>query len=329
MELELDGLSWWGIDPHEHDRGEEQSDKATIASTLILAHEQGIGTIFGMPNTARPVINRYRVWERLALVPEGERKNYRLYVGLTGDESQIIEALWCYDNIPEVIGLKMFVGKSVGDLSVIDIAKQRMVYRILAKHGFKGVLALHCEKEESMDSRIWDPDNPITHGWARPEIAENVSTGDQIEYALLEGFVGRLHICHVSSPMSVYIIETGRKMGLTISCGLTPQHAKWDERIMRRPDGLLYKVNPPLRPMQSVLEMRRMLVEGRINLIETDHAPHTAVEKGRPLCLSGIPSMTEYRKFVMEFLPSLGLTASAIKALTRDNVIEIFGDKLR
>jgi len=321
-------FDWWAICPHVHCRDEEWRQKATIAEVFRLAHSQGIKMIFDMPNVFRPVIDRFRIWERLALVPPGERENYRLYIGLTGDESQILEALWCYDNIPEVIGLKMFAGRSVGNLSVIKEDSQRMVYRVLTQHGFQGVLAVHCEKEEAMNVKLWNPARPITHTWARSEVAEFASIADQAMFALSAGYQGRLHICHVSSPMSVRQVGLAKTHGLHISCGATPHHLMWDESKMTGADGLIYKMNPPLRSAVTVARLRQELVEGRIDCIETDHAPHTPEEKAPPLCLSGYPSLQLYRQFVTVFLPGLGLTEDAIKALTRDNILEIFSDKI-
>lgn len=321
-------LDWRAICPHVHCRDEEQKRKTTIAEVLRLAHSQGVEMIFDMPNVFRPVIDRNRVWERLALVPASEKKNYWLYVGLTGDESQILEALWCYNNIPEVIGFKMFAGKSVGNLSVVEENRQRAAYRILEENRYRGVLAVHCEKESYMNNTIFDPANPITHCWARPESAEDVSVSDQIGFALAAGFQGRLHICHVSSPMSVHLVDVGRSDGLLVSCGVTPHHLMWDERMMLGSDGLIYKMNPPLRSTESVIWLRRLLQEGLIDCAETDHAVHTPEEKSTPKCLSGYPSMNLYKQFTTEFLPSLGLTKNAIKALTRDNILEIFSDKI-
>lgn len=316
------------IDPHAHCRDEEQRDKATIAGVFTLAHSQGVDMIFDMPNTARPVTNRERIYERLFLVPKNQKKYYRLYAGLTGSEEQIEEAVWCYNCIFQVVGFKMFAGRSVGDLSVVEVNDQRMVYHWLAERKFRGVLAVHCEKEVFLKPKLWDPSNPISHTWARPMKAEVESVRDQIRLAIEEGYSGRLHICHVSCPESVALINEARVVGLRISCGATPHHLMWNESMMNGPDGLVYKMNPPLRPELAVLQLRKQLLAGMIDMIETDHAPHTPTEKQPPQCLSGYPSLELYSKFVTEFLPGLGLSQTQIKALTCDNILKVFGDKL-
>ena len=113
-------FGWWGYDIHVHCRDEEQCDKATIASTLELSHSQGVQVICDEPNHTRPVTNRERVTERLALVPKGEEKSYLIWLGLTGDQQQLTEGLWCYNNKREVVGFKVFLCLGQGELSITD-----------------------------------------------------------------------------------------------------------------------------------------------------------------------------------------------------------------
>ncbi|MFA7253386.1 MAG: dihydroorotase family protein [Patescibacteria group bacterium] len=321
-------LPWWAIDMHVHCRDEEQWRKTTIKEVLRLSRMHGIGMIIDMPNTARPVLDRDRVRERLALVPKKEKDHYRLYVGLTDDERQIAEALWCYDNIPEVLGLKMFADESVGSLSITEKDAQRKVYRILAKQNYFGAVLVHCEKKSLRKPWLWDPSNPISHTWARPEESEVESVRDQIQLAMEEDFRGRIHICHVSCPQSVELVRDARSMELLISCGVTPHHWLWYDDIMNSQDGLIYKMNPPLRRRELVLKLRDQVATGLVAVIETDHAKHTPEEKNCPECLSGYPSMELYGQFVREILPASGLTPGAIRFMTRDNILRIFSDKL-
>lgn len=316
------------IDPHTHCRDEEQWRKATIAGTLAMARSQGVGKVFDMPNVKRPVTSAARVMERLALVPPGLEEMYRLYVGLTNDPDQVVEAVRCYDTIDQVVGLKLFAGTSVGGLSVTNVADQRAIYQMLARMGYKGVIAVHCEKEELLRPERWNPEIPFSHTLARPMIAEIESVRDQIEFALDAGFGGWLCICHVSCPESVRLVSAGRDAGLHVACEVTPHHLLWNSLQMRLPDGLLYKMNPPLRPPEAVVELRQQLLDGLIHYVGTDHAPHTEEEKLNSPHLSGYPSLTLYHEFVDGFLPRLGLTPAQTQALTYDNIASVFGNKL-
>lgn len=315
------------IDPHVHFRDEEQSYKETIIHGLLTAKEQGVDYVFDMPNTARPIITEQDVQRRLRYVPQTEKSRYFLYVGATSDEEQLKEAIRLVRDYREVIGIKMFAGKSTGNLQIIDESEQKKVYQTLTENNYSGVLAVHCEKESFMKN-LFDPTNPITHCLSRPKQAEIESAKDQIRYAIETGFSGTLHICHVSCKETVDLVEEARKK-IRITCAATPHHLMWDDGMMLRPDGLLYKMNPPLRSKQDVEALRGCLEKRLIDWVETDHAPHTIGEKlhnGHP---SGYPSLYLYKRCVEEFLPSLGLDRKQIEDLTFNNIVKTFKLDLR
>lgn len=317
------------IDPHVHCRDGIEARKATIAGTLELANEQGVGIIFDMPNTDPPIITEEDVNKRIELVPSDQVNRYFLYIGATAISKQLRGAVECYYRHPRIIGIKMFAGRSVGDLAIIGFDEQRNVYRVLADLGYEGVLAVHCEKESLMDSGVWDPTYPKTHSCARPKEAEIESVRDQIELARESLFKGNLHICHISTPEAVELVDGAWRAGdIRITCGATPHHLMLDWNEMIKVDGLLCKMNPPLRDRETVEGLRRCLTEGEIDWVETDHAPHQRKEKLGFPHLSGYPSLGLYRNFIEEFLPNLGLTDGQIEDLTYNNIIKVFGSKL-
>ncbi len=312
------------IDPHVHCRDGNEAYKETIKHVFEVAKAQGVKIIFDMPNTKPPILTEADVLERLELVPKTEVGNYFLFLGLTSDEQQLQEAVNVYRKFKEVIGFKLYAGESVGDLAVIDPKKQFGIYRILADLNYKGVLAVHCEKESELKSEEWDPLNPISHSFARPQQAEISAIQDQIRFAKEMDFQGTLHIVHISCPKSVELVDEARK-DIKITCGVTPHHILWDAREMNRPDGLLYKMNPPLRSQVTVSGLIKLLIAGKIDWIETDHAPHAIGEKLFFPYLSGFPSLYLYRKFVEEFLPSIGVSPKQIRKLTFENICRTFG----
>ncbi|MFC1461851.1 dihydroorotase family protein, partial [Verrucomicrobiota bacterium] len=281
------------IDPHVHCRDGKQSYKETIAHVFDLCDEQGVDIIFDMPNTDPPILGPADVEARLKLVPEHARARYRLYMGATADKKQLSAAADMVRDSKSVIGLKLYAGKSIGNLAVIDEAQQKQVYEHLVSAGFQGMLAVHCEKK-ALTTSAFNPDNPYTHSLARPIEAETASITDQVRFAKTAGFQGKLHICHVSSASSVALVEAARN-DLNITCGVTPHHLLWSVERARRPDGLLYKVNPPLRDPSETMALRDALKQGSIDWIETDHAPHPVSEKLYPPHASGYPSLCLYR----------------------------------
>jgi dihydroorotase len=313
------------IDPHVHCRDFEENYKATIESTLDLAMHQGVKYVFDMPNTRPPIIDEATLKRRLDSVPQRYKENYFLYLGLTADDDQVKRAVELYHNYPQVIGFKMFAGKSVGGLAIINPDKQFEVYKTLTEEKYEGVIAVHCEKEDYIKP-VFNPKIPITHAFQRPPIAEIESIKDQITFAKESGFKGNLHILHLSTSEGLEEVIKAKKL-IKITSGVTPHHIMLNYSSMLGNMGLMYKVNPPLRDISNVFALRRALKEDKIDWIESDHAPHTLDEKLSKY-FSGMPSLLLYRTFVSNFLPYIGLSAKQIENLTYNNIIRTFSNKL-
>jgi dihydroorotase len=312
------------IDPHVHCRDWDQSYKATILSTTQLAREQGIKAIFDMPNTIPiPITTKELVDRRFRTAEEeGCSDGYYLYIGATEDPEQLREAIEVVKSNSRVIGMKMYAGKSVGDLAIVKKKSQMKVYKELSDGGYDGVLVVHCEKESLFNMDLWDPRIPYSWNLARPKEAEVGSIKDQIELAKLTKFEGNLHVCHISCPEAVDVVQQARG-DMRITCAATPHHPTYSTMNMMGRKGLMYKVNSPLRYFEDMMHLRRYIKLGLIDWIETDNAPHTRDEKMYPPYMSGIQSM----KFYSVFLDSLrrdGLTEEQIHELTYENIINVF-----
>ncbi len=313
------------IDPHVHCRDGNESYKETIAHVLRLCDQQGIAIIFDMPNTDPPLLTARDAETRLKLVPQDEQSRYRMYLGVTKNPEQVRAAAAAVTDTEYVIGLKLYASPSVGPLAVIAEKDQRQVYQTLADAGYTGVLAVHCEKKSALIN-AFDPQQPQTHSLARPAAAEAQSIADQIRCAESVGFQGILHICHLSTAAGLEAKQnTQGKLKLT--CGVTPHHLLWSASQANGPEGLLYKVNPPLRDPSDTIALRKALKDGNIDWIETDHAPHPVSEKLYPPYASGYPSLCLYRTLVKELLPGWGFSDDRIQAVTGDTVRRTFDER--
>ena len=314
------------IDPHVHCRDWNEKQKETIEHALIVAENIGLDAIFDMPNTNPEITTKERVKERLELAKSTNSKVfYGLHIGLTSDPIQIKNAVEIYYNEPQVVGLKLFAGKSVGNLEVIDEKKQQLIYDTLSKLKDDGVLVVHCEKEGDMINELWDPKNPISHCYARPPIAEINSVIDQIKFAKDNNFKGHLHIAHVSVPESVDLIKKARNF-LDISCGVTPHHILLNHDYMLKENGIMYKMNPPLRCDAFSSILIEYLKEGLIDNLESDHAPHTIKDKIDKY-MSGIPNLPFWPVIINELKTNYDFTEQKIKEINHDNIINIYSKK--
>jgi len=345
------------ICPHVHLRDWNQKYKETVKHGLYIAERAGLSGVFDMPNTDPAITTRVLVEERLNLAKSANSPVfYGLYVGVTSDPKQIKEAVKAWrdlfsrggpdtDNLGRVgvVGLKMFAGHSVGNLGIVKEKEQKLVYKTLAEEGFDGVLAVHCEKESLLKPQLWNPSNPISHCYARPFQAEVESIRDQINFSKATGFKGHLHICHITNSRSVELVVEAKQKERRISCGVTPHHCLLDEKCMEQENGLLYKVNPPLRTydmkakqsfLSSVFDpdffpplgtdfLLYDLEEGLIDWIETDHAPHILSEKLNEMYMSGFPGLPFYPHFI-KYLKKDGFPDELLYKITHYNIEDTF-----
>lgn len=219
------------IGVHEHCRGLNRKDpsdklayKATIDEVLKVAAALGLKVICDMPNTDPLLTSEEVLLARIGAAKKSAHRGvkYMTWFGLTANPEQIARAVYLWKKYPEVVGLKMFAGKSIGNLAIIAEPDQRIVYQTLSRLGYTGPIAAHCEEESLINLKLYNPRQPWTWNFARPEESENFSIAQQIRLAKETGFQGHLHICHVSSHESVEIINAAKKAGVKISCGITP-----------------------------------------------------------------------------------------------------------
>jgi len=327
------------IDPHVHLRDWNQNNKETLDHGIDVAYRAGLDCIFEMPNTDPAITSRDSIEKRIELADKAVLKLgvpffHGLYAGITPDPAQIEEMVKSYSDLfPRVIGLKMFAGNSTGNMGILDERSQKRVYSTLAKLGYKGVLAVHCEDERFISKDIWHPEKPFSHCLSRPPTSEIESVKNQLEFARKAGFKGTLYICHVSVPYSLEEIERVRKHSrLNVCSEISPHHAVLNDKYIEKQDGLLLKMNPPLRPKWMQERMLNSVLEGRIDWIGTDHAPHTLKDKLEGGWVddkyvghcSGIPGLPFYPLFI-KLLRSKGASEQLIDDITHNNIVKTFG----
>jgi len=318
------------IDPHVHLRDWKQEHKETVLHGLNTAYRAGLDAVFEMPNTDLPLTSRDTLVNRRLLADEAIRRLklnifHGMYAGITADPTQIAAVVEAHDDFfPRVVGLKMFAGQSTGNMGVIEESQQQLVYETLAGLGYKGVLVVHCEKESLMRSDLWNLEVPYSHALARPPEAEAESVKDQIRFAQKAGYKGTLHIAHISTPDAFYALDMARYTSdFTITCEITPHHAMLNTDMMTRERGHTLKMNPPLRPKHMQEHMLKLLLDGKITYIATDHAPHTIKEKQSNKSPSGIPGLPYYPAF-LQYLHSKGMSEEELNTYAHDNILKTF-----
>ena len=315
------------IGMHEHCRDTDQKAKGTIEETRIKAREMGFKVICDMPNTDPPITTETALLERLEIAKESDYTGvkYMVWFGLTSDPEQIRKAVELYNKYEEIVGFKIYAAKTTGTEGLLTREKQKIVYETLAELDYDDDIAVHSEEESLTESDKFDPAAPETHADARPEVSETFSINQQIELIKETGFKGHIHICHLSSHNSVKIIEEAKADGMRISCGITPQMLIFSTDQMRRmrwKDAMDLKCNPPVRNEANRTKMIDALYKGEIDIVETDHAPHTDRDKEDDFA-SGVKSL-HLMKILIIVLKMNSFSDERIKEVLRDKPLEIF-----
>lgn len=198
-------------------------------------------------------------------------------------------ALLTQDNLGELpglvregaLGFKVFLGTSVGNIAAPPLGT---LYEQMRRAGPRRI-AFHAEDNELNEHftrlcRELPGDDPALLPRARPDISEAEAVARAIRLAEYTG--AAIHICHVSAARSLALIREAKRRGLPVSAETCPQYLFLDSGDYPRL-GTRMKVNPPVRSAEDREALWRGIAEGIIDMIASDHAPHTAEEKDRPL----------------------------------------------
>lgn len=309
------------IDPHVHLRDWKQAEKETVAHGLSVAKSCGFTHVFDMPNTNPPLTDRKTIQKRFELAEGIEGITYHLWAGITADPKQIAEVVSVYRELyPRVVGLKMFFGQSTGNMGICDYETQLAVFRTLKELNYRGVVAIHAEKESLLQPERYIQGRFETHSLARPPEAEIESVRDAITIAERSGFEGTIHIAHVSTKGAIEEIVRARET-MRVTMGVTPHHALFTVQDAADHDRYL-KMNPPLRGEEDRKAVFASLLDGTATWMESDHAPHTRQQKESGA--SGIPGF-ENMLLLIEALKKAGISETRLRELTYRNAAELFG----
>jgi dihydroorotase len=174
--------------------------------------------------------------------------------------------------------VKIYMGSTTGDLLLGEREGQLKAFRLAKEKG--KIVMVHAEDEKTIlentakaKKNNWN--HVKYHARIRPPEAETNAVKRALALCAETG--AKMHVCHVSSFESVPLIEQAKKWG-AVSCGVTPNHLFLDSDDAGKLGNLL-KVNPPLGPRHNRAMLWQALREGKFDIIESDHAPHTEEEK--------------------------------------------------
>lgn len=262
------------VDMHVHLRDPGLTYKEDILSGSAAAARGGVTSMACMANTDPAVDTPELVSYVLDRAKQGSGVQIfpiaALSKGLRGEEPTDADAL-----------KKAGAVALSDDGSNVDNANLMRDVLIRARRLHLPVLC-HCEDTSMVEGRAVNEGSVSRQLWleGRPAIAEELMV--MRDAMLAEETGARVHICHVSTAKSVEIIRRMKKKGAPITCETCPQYfLLTEDEVLAQ--GSMARVNPPLRTAQDVKGVLAGLKDGTIDVIATDHAPHSAEEKARPL----------------------------------------------
>lgn len=265
------------IDLHIHLREPGGEKKETIETGTLAAARGGFTTVAAMPNT-RPVPDSKEQMEWLQNRIQ-ETANVRVlpYASITvrqlGKELTDFEALKC-------AGAFAFTDDGVG----VQEAGMMLAAMRKAKEVNKAIVA-HCEDNSlinkgSVHEGTFSKKHEIN---GIPSVCESVQIARDVLLAEAAGC--HYHVCHISTKESVRVVRDAKRAGIKVTAEVTPHHLLLSEDDIPGLD-TNYKMNPPLRGAADQQALIEGLLDGTIDFIATDHAPHTIEEKGEGMLLA-------------------------------------------
>ena len=269
------GGCWVGpglVDLHTHLRQPGREEAETVETGSRAAALGGFTTIVAMPNTTPAIDSAGVVREVLALATTALCRvevSAAITVGRAGQRLSPMAEL-------ADLGVRLFTDDGTG------VQDSRLMRRALEYAGpLNVVLAQHCEDEVLaaggiMHEGAWSSRMGVP---GQPAEAEELMVLRDIALARLTGT--RVHFQHLSTARSVAMVRSAKDAGLKVTCEATPHHLTLTDEACRGFDPV-FRVNPPLRPPEDRDAVRAGLLDGTIDAVATDHAPHDQEAKEQP-----------------------------------------------
>ena len=305
------------IDAHVHFREPGDAHKETWATGSRSAAAGGVTTVVDQPNTAPPTITG-EAFDRKAELAAASAVDYGINGGVTGN--------WAPDSLFDrsVLALgEVFLADSTGGMG-IDTDRFAAAVERAADAGV--VVTVHAEDATRFDETARDRDTGGTGRdadaahWSeyRPAAAEVAAVEEAVEIGAAAG--AAIHIAHTSTPEGV---DAAVDAGAT--CEATPHHL-----FLSHDDatdlGTYGRMNPPLRSETRREGLWDRLRSGKVDIVATDHAPHTAAEKEAGLwdAPSGVPGVETMLPLLLERARLGGISHERVRDVTAANVAAVF-----
>ncbi len=266
------------IDDQVHFREPGLTHKAEIRTEAIAAVAGGITTFMEMPNTVPPTLTQTLLQQKYDRAAEVSVANYSFFMGASNDNLEEV----LKTNPQNVCGVKIFMGSSTGNMLVDNEAVLESIFR-----NSPMLIATHCEDEMTVKTNLahykslYGENVAIEHHpLIRSEKACYLSSSKAVALALKTG--ARLHILHISTAKEIALFNNDVPLDKKKITAEACIHHLWFTDKDYSSKGNLIKWNPAVKKESDREAIRKAVNENIIDIVATDHAPHTLEEKALP-----------------------------------------------
>ena len=298
---------------HFREPGNEHKEDFETGSRAALLG--GVTGLFEMPNTFPPTTDKTAMQDKLRRARSRMHCNYAFYAGATPDN---IPRLGALERMPGCCGVKVFLGSSTGNLLVPDDTHVEAILRATRRR-----VAFHSEDEYRLEARkdYRRAGDVASHlDWRDTQTATRATAR---VLALLRKTRRKAHILHVSTAQEMKLLAAAP----LASVETTPQHLSLEAPDCYERLGSFAQMNPPLRSGAHRRALWRALRAGVVDIIGSDHAPHTKKEKARPYpdSPSGMPGVQTLLPVMLDHVNAGRLSLARLVSLTSHRPRQLFG----
>jgi dihydroorotase len=276
----------------------------------------GVTAVFEMPNTKPNTDSADAIGDKLARAHHRMWCDHAFYVGATNHNAADLAEL---ERLPGTAGVKIFMGASTGDLLVSEDAR---LAEVLAS-GHRRV-AIHAEDEARMNARAGEriAGDAASHPVWRDDESALLATKRIL--GLARAARRRIHVLHVTTPAELALLGQNKDIA---SCEVTPQHLTLAGEEAYPRLGTLAQMNPPIRSGEHRDGLWKWLQQGVVDILGSDHAPHTLEEKSKPYpdSPSGMPGVQTLLPLMLNHVAEGRTTLQRVIDLTSAGPQRVFG----
>lgn len=258
------------VDVHVHLRDPGQTAKETIATGTLAAAHGGFTTVGAMPNVEPVPDTPERITQMIQRNRDQAHVHVAQYASITKNRTS--------EDLVDFAGVKRAGAFAVSnDGSGVQTAGT--MYQAMLGAAKAGLpLAAHVEDDSLYQGGVMNA-GPVAERLGLPGI-NNVSEAAQVarDVMLAEASGVHYHVCHVSTAESLRVIRNAKAAGINVTCEVSPHHLLLSDEDITM-DNPMLKMNPPLRSPKDRAALIAGLLDGTIDIVATDHAPHTDAEK--------------------------------------------------